>query len=207
MQRELGITFVHVTHTQLEAIAVADMVVVMDQGRVEQAGSAREIYTLPVSAYVARFMGGQNVLAGKVVSVAGGVATLMSDTGERFSSPLNGATVAEGDVLHCCVRRDRVALERGPRGAGAPSERPNAVAGAVHAIEYQGAYVKVTIDVPGREAFVANLVDRRFFADPVDIGDPVVARWAPEEVHLLRGDLGRSSVRVPHPGQVGEAHG
>src|SRR5438034_639371 len=72
MQKELGITFVHVTHTQLEAIAVADLVVVMDQGRIEQAGSAREIYTLPVSAYVARFMGGQNVLAGKVASVAGG---------------------------------------------------------------------------------------------------------------------------------------
>src|SRR5438034_1293665 len=71
MQKELGITFVHVTHTQLEAIAVADLVVVMDQGRIEQAGSAREIYTLPVSAYVARFMGGQNVLAGKVASVVG----------------------------------------------------------------------------------------------------------------------------------------
>jgi putative spermidine/putrescine transport system ATP-binding protein len=192
MQKELGITFVHVTHTQLEAIAVADMVVVMDQGRIEQAGSAREIYTLPVSAYVARFMGGQNVLVGKVVSVTGGVATLASDTGERFSSPVNGARVAEGDVLHCCVRRDRVQLERAPRHPSAPPEQPNAVAGAVHAIEYQGTYVKVTIDVSGREQFVANVADSKFFANPVDIGDPVVARWVPEDVHLLTGDLGRS---------------
>src|SRR5881409_330617 len=135
MQKELGITFVHVTHTQLEAIAVADMVVVMDQGRIEQAGSAREIYTLPVSAYVARFMGGQNVLTGKVASVTDGIATLVSDTGERFSSPLNGQVVAEGDVLHCCVRRDRVALERVRRPPGALPEPTNAVVGAVHAIE------------------------------------------------------------------------
>ena len=206
MQKELGITFVHVTHTQLEAIAVADLVVVMDQGRIEQAGSAREIYTLPVSAYVARFMGGQNVLAGKVASVAGGFATLVGDTGERFSSPLSGQTVAEGDMLHCCVRRDRVKLERDRRPPGAPPERTNAVVGAVHAIEYQGSYVKVTIDVPGREPFVANVTDGRFFADPVDIGDPVQAWWAPEDVHLLTGDLGRS-LRVTTFEQSGESHG
>src|ERR671924_4483 len=63
MQQERGITFVHVTHTQLEAIAVADTLVVMDQGRIEQAGSARDIYIRPRNAYVARFIGGQNVLS------------------------------------------------------------------------------------------------------------------------------------------------
>ena len=68
VQKELGITFIHVTHTQLEAIAVADMVVVMAQGRIEQAASARDIYIAPRSAYVARFIGGQNVLSGTVES-------------------------------------------------------------------------------------------------------------------------------------------
>src|SRR2546422_9541960 len=87
MQRELGITFVHVTHTQLEAIAVADLVVVMDQGRIEQAASAHEIYTLPATAYVARFMGGQNVLAGTVIAVNGGAVTLVDGTGARFATP------------------------------------------------------------------------------------------------------------------------
>src|SRR5262250_1237601 len=55
VQKELGITFIHVTHTQLEAIAVADTVVVMAQGHIEQAASAREIYVAPRNAYVARF--------------------------------------------------------------------------------------------------------------------------------------------------------
>ena len=68
IQAEVGITFIHVTHTQMEAIALADMVVVMDQGQIEQAASAREVYDLPRTSYVARFMGGQNVLSGTVVS-------------------------------------------------------------------------------------------------------------------------------------------
>jgi len=66
MQHDLGITFIHVTHTQQEAIALADLVVVMDQGNIEQAASARDVYAVPFTAYVARFMGGQNVLTGPV---------------------------------------------------------------------------------------------------------------------------------------------
>src|SRR5260370_286283 len=57
MQMQLGITFIHVPHTQLEAVAVADQVVVMEKGRIEQSSSARGIYAEPRSAYVARFMG------------------------------------------------------------------------------------------------------------------------------------------------------
>jgi putative spermidine/putrescine transport system ATP-binding protein len=189
IQRELGITFVHVTHTQLEAIAVADLVVVMEQGRIEQAASPHEIYTLPVTAYVARFMGGQNVLTGSVVSVHGGVATIVDPTGARFATPVKSSAPGEGQEIACCVRRDRVEVEKLRAGAPPPSEQAtNVVGGAVHAIEYQGSYVKVTIDVPGSEQFVVYLADHIFFATPLDIGDPVLARWATEDVHLLTGD-------------------
>ena len=66
LQSRLGITFIHVTHTQPEAIALADLVVVMNQGIIEQAASAHDVYAHPRSPYVARFMGGQNVLSGTV---------------------------------------------------------------------------------------------------------------------------------------------
>src|SRR5258707_1541038 len=69
MQRELGITFVHVTHTQLEAIALADIVVVMEKGRIKQSGAARDVYASPRDRYVAEFLGGQNVLSGKVEKI------------------------------------------------------------------------------------------------------------------------------------------
>ena len=61
LQRELGMTFVHVTHSQEEAMALSDLMVVMDHGRVVQAASPREVFERPASAFVARFIGGHNV--------------------------------------------------------------------------------------------------------------------------------------------------
>jgi putative spermidine/putrescine transport system ATP-binding protein len=63
IQTELGITFVHVTHSQEEAMALSDLVVVMDGGRIMQAGPAREVFNNPSSAFVARFIGGHNVIS------------------------------------------------------------------------------------------------------------------------------------------------
>jgi putative spermidine/putrescine transport system ATP-binding protein len=180
LQRQLGITFVHVTHTQLEAIALADLVVVMETGRIEQAASAHAIYTAPDTAYVARFMGGQNVLSGRVETVADGVAILGGGGGARFAVPLEGMMRRPGETAFCAVRRDRIELL--PAGGEAA---PNRLDGRVHAIEYQGSYVKVTLDVAGLEPFVAFIDDDRFFAAPVDIGDPAAMRWPTAEVRLL----------------------
>jgi putative spermidine/putrescine transport system ATP-binding protein len=63
LQKELGISFVHVTHSQDEAMALADLIVVMNHGRIEQAGSPREVFNLPRTSFVAQFMGGHNVIA------------------------------------------------------------------------------------------------------------------------------------------------
>ena len=62
LQRELGITFIHVTHGQDEALALADEIIVMNNAKIEQAGSARDIFNKPKTAFVARFLGGHNVL-------------------------------------------------------------------------------------------------------------------------------------------------
>jgi len=62
LQRELGITFIHVTHSQDEAMALADLMVVMDQGHIRQAGTPRQIFEAPADAFIARFIGGHNVL-------------------------------------------------------------------------------------------------------------------------------------------------
>ncbi|WP_334177081.1 ABC transporter ATP-binding protein [Pseudoxanthobacter sp.] len=62
LQRELGISFLHVTHGQDEAMALADLVVIMKDGRIEQAGSPQDVFHRPATAFVARFMGGHNVL-------------------------------------------------------------------------------------------------------------------------------------------------
>jgi putative spermidine/putrescine transport system ATP-binding protein len=63
LQTELGISFIHVTHSQDEAMALADLVVVMNHGRIEQAGSPREVFNAPKTAFVAQFIGAHNVIA------------------------------------------------------------------------------------------------------------------------------------------------
>ena len=70
LQRELGITFIHVTHSQDEAMALADQMVVMDHGRISQAGTPREVFDSPANRFIARFIGGHNVVEGPVGPLA-----------------------------------------------------------------------------------------------------------------------------------------
>ena len=183
LQTELGITFVHVTHTQPEAIALADMVVVMDTGRVDQAGSASEIFNAPKTPYVARFMGGQNVLTGTVESASAQAVRLRGDQGWIYEATPNGVSPKVNQPFSVAIRRDRIVLRK--RGLEADAALTNAVSGTVTATEYQGSYVKVTIDVGMADLFVANVSDSAYFADPVRPGDPVTASWRAEDVHTL----------------------
>ena len=182
LQKELGITFVHVTHTQPEAIALANMVVVMDTGRIDQEGSANIIFNRPKTPYVARFMGGQNVLTGTVVRTADGPLRLRGAYGAQFEASTNEVELPEGSPVSFAVRRDHVKLRKsaGSKAATAPNE----VRGVVEATEYQGSYIKVFIDLGG-EVFVAHMADRDFFANPVEKGDAVVASWSAADINIL----------------------
>ncbi|MFO1350578.1 MAG: ABC transporter ATP-binding protein [Gammaproteobacteria bacterium] len=184
MQQELGITFIHVTHTQMEAIAVADKVVVMDHGRIEQAGSAQEVYSAPDSAYVARFMGGQNVLSGKLVGSDNGITTLQSDAGNAYQIQAPVSPAANGGPVYFAVRRDRISLIKVPPERN--TAEANSAIGTVSAIEYQGAWVKVTVQGISADEFVAYVPDERFFATPMQNGDRVLARWSAQEAHPLK---------------------
>jgi len=182
LQSELGITFVHVTHTQPEAIALADMVVVMDTGRIDQADTAEMIFNRPKTPYVARFMGGQNVLTGVVEGHAGGLVRLRSPVGFTFEAVADGPPPAVGQPLSIAVRRDHVRLRKA--SAEVAGKGINEIAGTVSAIEYQGSYVKVTLDAEGGH-FVANVGDRDYAGERVVPGDRVVASWKSADVHTL----------------------
>jgi putative spermidine/putrescine transport system ATP-binding protein len=201
IQRELGITFIHVTHTQLEAIAVADVVVVMEQGRIEQAASPRGIFFHPRNAYVARFIGGQNVLSGTVERLAEGRAVAVTSGGARIEVPLAGNRVAPGETVFASLRRDRIAVRRAPTGE-ARRDLLNSVTGEIHAIENQGSYVKVTIDLSDGEEFVANVLDEDYFVDPIDIGEPAMATWSAGDVRLLEDGRSARSTAVMEPSAV-----
>ncbi|MEK9971788.1 MAG: ABC transporter ATP-binding protein, partial [Ferrovibrio sp.] len=89
LQKELGISFIHVTHSQEEAMALADLVVVMNRGRIEQADTARAVFNHPRTAFVARFIGGHNIVSegARTISVRADRASLapVSSGGAGFS--------------------------------------------------------------------------------------------------------------------------
>ena len=192
IQAEFGITFIHVTHTQMEAIALADMVVVMEQGADRAGGLGREVYDMPRTGYVARFMGGQNVLSGTVVSREANTVTINSGAKQITLSGVGAA--ATGAYFEAAVRRDHIRLSRAASLAG--NLGVNAVIGRVSAIEYQGTWLKITIEEACGEEFVVNVPDGVYFSDPLRVGEPVLAQWDAEDVHFLNGGTTTSSVRA-----------
>jgi putative spermidine/putrescine transport system ATP-binding protein len=184
MQRELGITFIHVTHTQLEAIALADLVVIMDHGRIRQAGSAREIYANPRDRFVAEFVGGQNVLSGRVEKVNGASFVLAQPPQGHIEVPLRArVSPSVGDRVDVAVRRDDVELVRPDQPL--PPGRTTALPSRVLAIEYQGYFVKVMLDTVPEEEFIAYVPEQAFLSYPLNVGDPVVATWAADRALAL----------------------
>lgn len=136
IQRELGITFVYVTHDQEEALVMSDVVCVMNEGRLEQVGSPKDLYERPETAFVARFLGRNNFLRGRSVPAAGGFRLDMGD-GRSLDVPgLN----AEGDVL-VAIRPEKLSLAESDHG------RRNLLGGTVVATRFLGDRLEVTVQV------------------------------------------------------------
>ena len=185
MQRELGITFVHVTHTQLEAIALADLVVVMERGKIKQAGTAHEVYAEPRDRYVAEFLGGQNILSGKIETIKGESLVFSAPDAESIVVPLGGPrSLNRGETVDVAVRRDDIQLRR-PAGSDAIKPDWNVIHTHIRTIEYQGSFVKVMLDRKGEREFVVYVPEREFLRDPMEAGDSVLATWPSDRSRLL----------------------
>jgi ABC-type Fe3+/spermidine/putrescine transport system ATPase subunit len=109
LQRTLGITTIFVTHDQEESLTMADRVVVMHRGAVQQVAAPAELYNRPANPFVASFVGEMNVLRGSVVGVSGACCEVQSG-GLRFEV-VPGWSVAVGDAVTVCIRAERIGLE------------------------------------------------------------------------------------------------
>ena len=137
LQEQVGITFVYVTHDQEEALTMADRLAVMNEGRIEQVGSPREVYEEPASAYVADFLGVSNMLDAQVVGAdSDGRCRVRIGDSELFAS--RGDTSARGPVK-VVVRPERVRVE-------APGETgENRLPGKIERIVYAGAISQLVV--------------------------------------------------------------
>jgi len=178
LQERLGTTMIFVTHDQAEALILSDRVVVMEAGRVEQVGRPEEVYRRPATAFVARFLGRANFLAGTVVET-GPTATVVALDGGRFSvvaGPRSGLVV--GQRVHAVVRQEVIRLERAEGTAG----RPNDFAATVvfHAFAGQAHHYVIQL-ADGRELEVAA----PGAAPALARGSGTHVAWSPDDVILL----------------------
>jgi spermidine/putrescine transport system ATP-binding protein len=141
LQRSLGITFVHVTGNQSEAIAMADRIAVVGNGRIAQEGVPRDVYRNPATRFVAQFMGNNNLIPATIASVdaAAGTASLSSTLGEMTLMTDN---VHPGDRGALCIRTDRVQFA----SFGEP-EPEYTVAGTIVGEEFAGSTLTYDVQV------------------------------------------------------------
>ena len=122
IQRDVGITFVYVTHDQNEALTMSDRLAVMNDGRIEQEGRPQEIYEQPATRFVAGFIGTSNLLSGRVGRVSDGQAVIEVSPDERIVLPLRRASgpqdraVGSGDEVELTVRPEKIVITGNPPG-------------------------------------------------------------------------------------------
>jgi spermidine/putrescine transport system ATP-binding protein len=183
IQREVGITFIFVTHDQNEALTMSDRLVVMNAGRIEQLGAPREVYERPRTRFVAGFIGTSNLMSGTVRSMDAGTAVLETGPDESVIVPdANEVGASAGQPLHVTVRPEKIVLSQ-----ARPEGGLCAIKGRVTEVVYLGTSTQYAIRTPtGSDllVFVQNAADS---SDLVSRGQDVWLSWRPEHTLPLTG--------------------
>ncbi|MFJ5294353.1 MULTISPECIES: ABC transporter ATP-binding protein [unclassified Streptomyces] len=177
IQTEVGITFVHVTHDQEEAMTMADTVAVMNGGRVEQLGAPAELYENPDTTFVANFLGTSNLIEAEVVEAGADITVLASGARLRLPADRCTAATSSGGKLLVGVRPEKIALAHADDAAEIAEGR-NRITGRIADSSFIGVSTQYVIDSPvctGLEVYVQN-VERDSRLSP---GADVVLHWNP----------------------------
>jgi spermidine/putrescine transport system ATP-binding protein len=181
LQKEVGITFVYVTHDQTEALALSHRIAVMNRGHVEQLDEPSRIYGFPRTRFVADFIGHCNLLSGPVAANADGVVTL-DVAGIGAIRVAATSALAAGRPGTVALRPEKIRIE-----AAAPADTPdNHFRGTVADLLYMGDVTVYRVDTPGGgkiEALLANSTSGR--AKFFEVGDAVEMSWPIAAGHFI----------------------
>jgi spermidine/putrescine transport system ATP-binding protein len=183
IQTEVGITFVHVTHDQEEAMTMADTIAVMNQGVIEQLGPPSELYDRPATTFVSNFLGQSNLVRAEVVGPDGDDDLVVDAHGCKLRAPVARARRTNGTVW-LGVRPEKVLLAR----TGGGTEGGNAMPGGVVTdVSFIGVSTQYLVRMPwGQELTVFE--QNSGVRDTFTTGDQVDLRWPPEHTFLLDAD-------------------
>ncbi len=188
IQTEVGLTFIHVTHDQEEAMTMADTVAVMNHGVIEQMGPPTELYESPKTAFVANFLGQSNLFPAAVLEVDG-ENIVLEDSDGRFRMPMSRVAptvdATRGGRVLVGVRPEKIHIAALRPESEAPGDG-NYVDGTVKSSSFLGVSTQYEVTTGGGETinvFAQNLSVR----DLLEAGDAVRLTWAPQHGFVLNG--------------------
>jgi spermidine/putrescine transport system ATP-binding protein len=184
IQQRVGITFLFVTHDQGEALTMSDRIAVMNEGRVEQVGSSEEIYSRPMTRFVANFIGDTNLLDTTLVGLDGANVVVVDWRGLRIRA--SGFERPPADSVAISVRPENIRLyipmpEAGNDNGG--DDDDNVFGAHVARVTFTGAFLRYDLVLPNSlrlTAQVPNISGRRWSE-----GDAVQVRWSKDSCVLL----------------------
>jgi spermidine/putrescine transport system ATP-binding protein len=184
IQRDVGISFVYVTHDQEEALTMSDRIAVMQAGRVEQMGEPEDVYERPATTFVAGFIGVSNLMPGTATGVNGNRVRVKLDSGvELDTAAVDG--VSTGERIHAVVRPEKLRIQTA-NGSG-PDDGPS-VEGVVEASVYLGTSTQIVVGL-AEDVKMTVLVPNASEAERARLpggGARVRLSWAPEHIHVVR---------------------
>jgi spermidine/putrescine transport system ATP-binding protein len=181
IQKEVGLTFVHVTHDQEEAMTMADTIAVMNEGKIEQMGSPADLYDDPETAFVANFLGQSNLIKGTIVGNDGD--SIVADLyGQKISLPKNRSHAVDNS-MYAGIRPEKFRISL----VGTPVTGNVLTGGRIEDVSYIGVSTQYQVEMPwGQELMVFEQNDDG--VAPFAKGDAVNISWAPVFTFALRGD-------------------
>ncbi|MBX5086775.1 ABC transporter ATP-binding protein [Rhizobium lentis] len=176
IQQELDITTLYITHDQNEALTMSDRVVVMSNGRIEQAGTPKEVYEKPANSFVANFIGDANLIDVKISDSAARLGSTQAGTLVQLPE-LNGLT--QGTACKAMIRPEHVRVSR-LNGDG----KDKGLRGSILYATYIGTAWRYSVQLESGECLIAVVTNDQL--GPVPVSTDVVVSWDPRHVWLLR---------------------
>ncbi len=193
IQREVGITFVYVTHDQEEALTMSDRIAVMNRGRVEQVGDPEQVYERPSTTFVAGFIGVSNLMPG----VVAGPREVRLDNGPTLHVSTEG--IDTGERCHAVVRPEKLRVDALDAVGGTPVDGRPRIEGTIESSVYLGTATQIVVDL-GDDVRMTVLVPNASEADRQRLpggGARVALSWELEHMHVVESRTAPRSTRRP----------
>ncbi len=177
IHRQLGITFIYVTHDQSEALTMSDRVAVFNEGMIQQIDTVDQLYETPVNRFVASFVGDNSVLDGKVASVDGARCDVRLDDGTLLSG-MNVNQTKTGDSVQCSVRPERIKVVNGEAPAG------NTLNATVADVIYFGDHLRLRCQATDQPEISVKMPLQQL--GHIGAGQPIRLHLPPEHLRVYR---------------------